>query len=147
MLRNTVMLGLVTMWLLPSAALAQMENRLTPIGSAALVNNGTAMTHAWYVHTRSGAVVVCSSIANLQFACEALPHGDIPIPSVGERYRGMGVSSIVATGTAMTQAWYVDELTESVYVCSAVANLKNARCVNVPIPIPTQRKAPAPIPK
>lgn len=111
------------------SALAQLESQLIPIGSAALVANRATVTHAWYIEKSTGRVIVCMALADLKNGCVAVTRGGIQTPTVGDRYRGLGVSSLVAINTTMTQAWYIDELTELVYVCSALADLQNSGCV------------------
>lgn len=117
-----------------SSVLQEIE-QLSPIGTATIVDSRTAITHAWFIDSSRGQVIVCSSIANLQLNCVKVGPPLIPHPAPpGIRYRGLGVSSVVANNVALTQAWYVDQFSMQVYVCEALSGLQNARCVQKPVP-------------
>lgn len=116
-------------------AVLQEIEQLSPIGTATIVDAKTAITHAWFIDSSRGQVIVCNAIANLQMGCAKVGPPLIPLPAPpGIRYRGLGVSSVVANNTALTQAWYVDQVSMQVYVCEAISNLQGARCVKTSVP-------------
>lgn len=109
--------------------------QISPIGTATIVNAKTAITHAWFIDSSRGQVIVCSAIANLQRNCVKVGPPVIPHPAPpGIRYRGLGASSVVANNTALSQAWYVDQVSMQVFVCEALGGLQNAQCAQIAVP-------------
>lgn len=123
-------------------ALLDMADQYVPIGTATLVNDKTAITHAWFIHASRGQPIVCVSgftqaPENLKATCMLATPPSIPAPAPpGVRYRGLGVSSVFIKDHplgAQTQAWYIDEFTSQVYVCEAISDMR-VFCAQADIP-------------
>lgn len=106
------------------------------IGTTAIVNNNSAITHSWFIDAVRGAPIVCSAIVGFENRkCITVGPATIPHPAPpGVRYRGLGVASVVRPGIAVSHAWYIDEFSKQVFVCQVLADLQNGSCTQMPIP-------------